>query len=155
MLILVALLAALAPANPVPIVTNQALAQARDRWLIVTLTLGVIWLCMRGEWWLAIMGAWFVVAWAQNGHEALEHLLPWLGIGAGSYFVCPPAHTQRRVDELRRTASRKNSVSWCIGCWQSSWGQVTRRVPSDRGKRSEATRGRPSSWPHARSNQIA
>ena len=30
------------------------------------------------------------------------------GIGAGSYFVCPPAHTQRRVDELRRTASRKN-----------------------------------------------
>ena len=47
------------------------------------------------------------------------------GIGAGSYFVCPPAHTQRRVDELRRTASRKNSVSWCIGCRQSSWGQVT------------------------------
>ena len=87
---MIALLAALGAAvavwNPVPMVANVYLAQARDRWLWSLLALSVGWLALGGHYWLALMGLWFLIAWARKGHEVLEHLVPWIAIGATWFF---------------------------------------------------------------------
>ena len=86
MTLLVAFLAAIIPFNAVPIVTNQAMAQARDRWLLCVLALTVLWLVVTGTYWLALMGLWFVLEWPRRGSTLLEHMVPWIAIGA-SWFM--------------------------------------------------------------------
>ena len=87
MILLIALLAAASTWNPVPIVTNHHVAAARDRWLLCVLGLTVIWLAFTGTYWLALMGLWFVIEWPRRGSELLEHLMPWIAIGATWFFL--------------------------------------------------------------------
>lgn len=84
---LIALLAALIPWNPVEIVTTNHVDDARNRWLVVVLGLGVIWLALSGVYWLALMGLWFLLQWPQKGADLLEHLVSWSAIGATWFFL--------------------------------------------------------------------
>ena len=86
MIFLLALAAALAPLNPLPIVTQWDLAQARDRWLLGVLALGTVWLAAHGDYWLALMALWHALVWS---HEVSEEkkiilrssLILWASIG--------------------------------------------------------------------------
>ena len=79
---LIALAAALAPLIPLPIVTGRLVADARARWLLGVLTVGIVWLAPR-ELWLALIGLWYLIRWPAEGNEGkwLGSLLQWIAVG--------------------------------------------------------------------------
>lgn len=80
MTLLIALVAALAPLNPLPIVGQRELSHARDRWLQGVLALGTLWLAFHGAHWLALIALWHLITW--HDESSRSSVLLWAGIGA-------------------------------------------------------------------------
>lgn len=86
MTLLIVILAALIPANVMNMVSTRDLVISRDRWLIVILTLGTIWLAWQpGYMWLALMALWHLCRWRDDTLHA--SLLLWSAIGLTWFFL--------------------------------------------------------------------